>query len=138
MEHDEELIESHVGQLKELKDVTEKQTTELKKGRKEFGDLNLKIDDVNGRVKKIEDELVEKKVTNGNTQREIKSLRETIIETNTNVAYLRGLKDGEEKVNKEKKEDKRSNKSFYVQVVFICFALANFIYLILNEVLNWI
>ncbi len=107
MEHEEEMVKSHVEQLGELKDVTEKQTTELKKGRKEFSDLNSKIDVVDGKVDKLNDEFIEKKVTNGNTQKEVKTLGEEIRQTSKTVNKIEGILIG----RKELKEEEQVKQS---------------------------
>ncbi len=90
--HDKEMIDSHCKQLKKLNETVATQNEELVKGREEFSALNTKIGNIEGELVATKED---KKITNGNTQKELKSLREMITETNNNVAYLRGLKDGE-------------------------------------------
>jgi len=45
-----------------------------------------------------------------NSEQELKSLREMIIETNENITYLKGLKDGEASAISENRTIKRENR----------------------------
>ncbi|NLJ39457.1 MAG: hypothetical protein GX432_11950 [Candidatus Atribacteria bacterium] len=117
MRYNEKLVERHEKQLCDLVEATEKQTEELEKEKKEFTLLKNSISTLDNRVKRIEDELVEKRSMNGykwqkleNSEQELKSLREMIIETNENVTYLKGLKDGEASAISENRIIKRENR----------------------------
>lgn len=117
MRYNEKLVERHEKQLCDLVEATEKQTEELEKEKKEFTLLKNSISTLDNRVKRIEDELVERRNMNGykwqkleNSEQELKSLREMIIETNENVTYLKGLKDGEASAISENRIIKRENR----------------------------
>jgi len=117
MRYNEKLVERHEKQLCDLVEATEKQTEELEKEKKEFTLLKNSISTLDNRVKRIEDELVEKRSMNGykwqkleNSEQELKSLREMIIETNENITYLKGLKDGEASAISENRTIKRENR----------------------------
>lgn len=117
MRYNEKIVERHEKQLCDLVEATEKQTEELEKEKKEFTLLKNSISTLDNRVKRIEDELVEKRSMNGykwqkleNSEQELKSLREMIIETNENITYLKGLKDGEASAISENRTIKRENR----------------------------
>ena len=117
MRYNEKLVERHEKQLCDLVEATEKQTEELEKEKKEFTLLKNSISTLDNRVKRIEDELVERRNMNGykwqkleNSEQELKSLREMIIETNENITYLKGLKDGEASAISENRTIKRENR----------------------------
>lgn len=125
--HDEDLIANHTSQLEKLNEATQIQNRRLKENNRAFEELTKKI-------KNVEEELLEKKIQNGNTRDEVKSLRDMIIETNQNVAYLRGLKDG----SLEQKSDKKDTKMFLIQIIFIGIGLVNLGLFAIKEVFHWI
>lgn len=136
--HDEKLVEKHEGKFKTLGEITAQQTEELKKGREVFEKFDNRITSIETSVSQLKDEFIEKKKENGaaqgETQKELKSLREMITETNNNVSYLRGLKDGQS----ENKKDKQNWKVILIQLVFIGFAAANLAIYVAKDWLHWL